>query len=101
MTCTSCGKEFAYDGNNLPVVSSVLCIFCTAVAEHKQLIAAVREYALAHYEEGWDIVVEAWSDADISRELETATTTKGAIARIRPLVEIYYDRRRDIEGTIF
>jgi len=43
------------------------------------LIEAVREYALIHYnKDGWDFLVECWDDEDIEEQIEGARTPAGA-----------------------
>lgn len=68
----------------------------------KELIEAVRKHALAHYEEsGWDILVEAWSNADIRRRMGSATTLEEAIKTISGYLRVAYQFRGEIEGTAF
>jgi hypothetical protein len=35
----------------------------------QDLIQAIRKYAEAHYNKGWDVVVEAYDDGDLLEEL--------------------------------
>lgn len=66
-----------------------------------RLIAHVKNHALANYENGWDIVIEAWDDEEIAETIGYATTEKGAVAKVwkelRPLVEF----REEIRSTGF
>ncbi len=74
------------------------------------LIVAVRDHALAHYEDGgWDVIVECWDDETIAETLSanresgrgTVRTTKGAIARMAAIVDIYADRQADARNSAF
>lgn len=64
-------------------------------------IAAVRAYALEHYNEGgWDILVECWEDADIEKAIGTLALPS-AIAQLRAILKQQDDRRRDIQAEAF
>jgi hypothetical protein len=66
------------------------------------LVAAVRRHALDHYEkDGWDIVVECWSDDEIAAELATARTVTGAIKAVRKAVRPAAEHRDEIGSTAF
>lgn len=65
------------------------------------LIVAVRAHAMEHYNDGWDVVVEAYDDAQLTEMIGRARTVKGAIGKVAEVVEVVDDRRRDIEGTRF
>jgi hypothetical protein len=71
--------------------------------ENKQnLVAAVRDHALANYENGgWDDVVEAWSDDEIIEEMGDATTIEAAIANVSVAVKLHFDYAEDIRSTAF
>jgi len=68
-----------------------------------ELLKAVRAYALDHYEQGWDVLIECHSDAEIIEAIGKAKTVKGAIANVsRNLgIKVFASHRRDIEGEIF
>ena len=66
------------------------------------LIAAVREYALANYEkDGWDYLVECWSDEDIAGEIGRAKTTQGAISKCRRVVKLLDERRQEVRAEVW
>jgi hypothetical protein len=46
------------------------------------LAGAVRHYADTHYEKGWDIVVECFSDQDIIAVIGGAQTVNGALRKM-------------------
>lgn len=58
------------------------------------LVSAVKNHALAHYEEGWDVVVETMDDDDLAAKLTeaAATTPAAAIAALAPVVELWRER---------
>ena len=63
---------------------------------------AVKDYALAHYEtDGWDYVVECYSDAEIADVIKTARTPAGAIKMMRAQVKPRADYRADIQAEAF
>ncbi|MFZ9327910.1 MAG: hypothetical protein ACO24H_10775 [Polynucleobacter sp.] len=69
-----------------------------------ELVAAVRAYALENYEhDGWDFVVECYSDKDLAELIssKSAKTPTLAIAAVRPLARILNERRADVEAEIF
>ena len=64
------------------------------------LIAAVRAYARRNYErDGWDVLVECYSDDDILEIIGKARTFEGAIAKLRRELKGYADYRADIAGS--
>jgi hypothetical protein len=66
----------------------------------EELVKAVRDYAIAHYEQdGWDYIVETYTDAELAEEIGQAHTVKGAIAKVRRTARLLDERRRDIEST--
>lgn len=73
-----------------------------SIENKKELLAAVRDHALANYENGgWDEVVEAWSDDEILEEMGDATTIKEAIANVAIAVKLHFDYAEDIRCTEF
>lgn len=69
---------------------------------YAELVAAVKAHATAHYEDGgWDVIVEAWDDADIRRQIGYASTAKGAIKKVAHVVSIYADREADAVNSAF
>ena len=69
-----------------------------------ELIAAVRAHAETHYERnGWDFVVECYSDNDIAEILadRQITSKRAAIKEIGAGVRLQNERRTEIEGTAF
>ena len=66
------------------------------------LIAAVREYALANYEkDGWDYLIECWSDEDIAGEIGKSRTVLGAISKCRRVVKLLDERRQEVRAEIW
>lgn len=62
-----------------------------------KLIDAVIEHAVDHYEiEGWDILVECWSDEDIWSHIEGAASEKEAIRLAAQALKPINDHRMDI-----
>lgn len=57
------------------------------------LIAFIREYAIAHYNEGWDVVVEAYDDAQIAEVLGKTTTKKAALEAFAGIVGAFDEQR--------
>jgi len=64
------------------------------------LIEAVREYALIHYEkDGWDFLVECWDVDDIAENIGTARTPAGAIKNCRLTCKAINERRQEARGA--
>ena len=63
----------------------------------RKLIEAVIEHAVDHYElEGWDILVECWSDEEIWSWIEGAADEKEAIRLAAQALKPINDFRREI-----
>lgn len=60
-----------------------------------EILTAIKSYAQEHYESGWDIVVEAMTDEEILKDIGWATSAKGAIAKLTPMVRVHADVRAD------
>lgn len=70
--------------------------------DQQDLIKAVKDHALAHYNDGgWDVVVECWDDAQIAEQIAGATTEAGAIAKFKSLVSIWADQQADARNSAF
>ena len=68
----------------------------------QDLVKAVKAHALANYEkEGWDIVVECYSDSDIAEIIKTARTPAGAIKMARAKIKPHADYRSEIQNEAF
>lgn len=63
-----------------------------------ELIAAVREHALANYEQGWDVVVETFEDDEIATVIGKVRTVESAVKLMAARIEPYNERRREIES---
>lgn len=67
-----------------------------------ELVNHVKQYARDHYEQdGWDILVECWSDEEIADELLLSMTNEQAVAYFKHFLKPAYDRRKDVEAEIF
>lgn len=70
--------------------------------QHKEWIAKIRKHALLNYEqEGWDYLVETYSDEDIAFEIKDCKTYETAFARVAQLMHILDDHRKEIKSTEF
>ena len=67
------------------------------------LVKAVRDYAMAHYDagKGWDYVVEAWGDSDILKEVAGCTTEAQAIKAVGKVVRSVADYAAEVRATEF
>ena len=65
-----------------------------------ELVEAVRRHAINNYErDGWDILVECYSDGDILELIGNATTLQGAIRKVKADLKPQADYRFDIENA--
>ncbi len=68
----------------------------------KALVEVVKNYACANYEmDGWDYIVECFSDEDILEAIKHAKTDKAAIRAVGRLAKELNERRKDVQGEIF
>lgn len=68
----------------------------------QEMIAAVRAHALKNYErDGWDYVVECWSESEIAAEIAACRTVEGAIRKMRAAVKPLAERRDEVRAEIF
>lgn len=66
-----------------------------------ELVKHVKAHALRNYERGWDTVVECYSDEDIAKVIGSATTERGAMAKMRAHYLPYKSYADDIAATAF
>lgn len=62
-------------------------------------IKAIRAHAEANYnKDGWDFLVECWSDEDIAEAAGSARTDKGAIAKVKAALAPLAERRDEVRA---
>ena len=75
----------------------------------KVLVEAVKAHAKANYEkDGWDFLVECWSDEEIAEKIQFVGATIGAaktpaqaIKKIGRILKLQDERRREVRAEIF
>ena len=70
-----------------------------AVPAPEVMVAAVRDYAMQYYNDGWDFVVECWTDADIAKTIVGAKSEKGAIRKVWHVVKELIDYRKEVQAA--
>jgi len=66
------------------------------------LVQEIKTYARDHYEDGgWDVILECWEDDEIADTIRGARTVRGAIRKIRRIVDVYADRQADARNSVF
>lgn len=71
------------------------------ITENKRkLIDAVKSHATANYEvDGWDAVVECYSDQDILVVIGESYTPQGAIAKVKKYIAPYAAYRFEVQSA--
>ena len=69
----------------------------------EEMVAAVRAHATTYYDNGngWDAVVEAWTDEHIAALLPRVRTVAGAIRKVGQRAWEANEARKEIEATAF
>jgi len=68
----------------------------------QELVQAIKDHALAHYEDGgWDVVVECFDDAEIADTIGAAGTVAEALVAFAPLIDVWSDRQADARNSAF
>lgn len=63
-------------------------------------IERIREHASTHYEEdGWDILVESWTDEDITEVIDECVSYEEAIYSLSDILSAIDDYREDIRNS--
>lgn len=71
------------------------------LSKRAELIAAVRAHAVENYHRGgWDVIVEAFDDAQISEVIGRARTLKGALKKFAAVNSVIADRRSEHDAEI-
>ena len=61
-----------------------------------QLIAALKAHAVKNYERnGWDYLVECWTDEQIDEALGKVTSLEGAIGKVGPTLRAQNEARQE------
>ena len=62
-----------------------------------KIVEAVRAHALENYNKnGWDVVVESYTDEEIKSLIGNCWTVSGAIKKMKPYVEGRFEFAQDI-----
>lgn len=68
----------------------------------KSWVERIRQHALVHYtEDGWDILVECWTDEYIQEHYRGCVTYEEAVIAISEALSTMGSFRRDIQAEIF
>ena len=59
----------------------------------KHTVESIRKHAEAHYDKGWDYVVECWTDADIQKAIDDHGA--GAVRFIGKIMQILKEREQE------
>ena len=66
----------------------------------QEIVTAVRSHALENYErDGWDFLVECYSDDEIVDLIDGARTVQGAIKKCAKVLRILSAQRQDVIAT--
>jgi hypothetical protein len=67
-----------------------------------ELVQMLKKYAFEHYEEdGFDVLVECYTDAEIEELIAGARTINGCIKKVKDELGPYNSYRKEIESTAF
>lgn len=67
-----------------------------------KFVSAVRRHAVENYDtDGWDFVVECWSDEDILDRVESARSEAEAIRLVAEDISDLAEYRAEIEATVW
>jgi hypothetical protein len=70
------------------------------MATMKEMVEAVKAHAVEHYEEdGWDYLVECYSDGEVEELIGKARTIAGAIKKVGKVMKDKGDYRAEIQAT--
>lgn len=63
-------------------------------------VERLKNHAIAHYaEDGWDILVECWTDEDVAEELAKHNSYEEAVIAISAVLSIIADVREDTQNA--
>ena len=66
------------------------------------LVAALKQYATDHYNDGgWDVVVECYTDDEIADRIGDAKTLDEAVDAFDALIDVWRDRQADARNSAF
>ena len=67
-----------------------------------KFVQAVKDFALAHYDQdGWDIVIECYSDDELVEIIGIVRSEKAAIVRVKADVRRHAEYRNEVRSTEF
>lgn len=62
-----------------------------------EVVAAVKAHAVANYDQdGWDFIVETYTDAELAEALKGCKTAKAGIRKAAGIAHLLNDRRQDV-----
>lgn len=65
------------------------------------IVEAVRKHAREHYSQGWDVIEETFTDAELTQLIGSCRTAKGAIRKVARFVGIVAKRQREMDAERF
>jgi hypothetical protein len=66
----------------------------------QDLIAAVKAHAIENYEkDGWDFIVECWSDEEIAEAIKGCRSKAAAIKKVGQTARLLGERRSEIQNS--
>lgn len=63
-----------------------------------KMVNAIKAHAIENYEkDGWDFIVECWSDDEIAEEIAGCKNIKQAINRVKRTAKLLNERRAEVQ----
>jgi hypothetical protein len=102
---TACGRAIEDHTQLASTKTDVTCHYCLKrMVRSNELVhlrCAVKTFAVANYEQGWDVVVECYSNPELDELIGNAKTAKGAIWNVSRAIGPGNEYRQEIERTAF
>lgn len=65
-------------------------------------VRAIKDHANLHYDkDGWDYIVETFTDADIAEVIKGSTQFSQALRKVAATARLLNERRKEVESTIY
>lgn len=71
-----------------------------ALPLNAELVEAVKSHAMANYNaDGWDVIVEAYTDAELWEVIAGSKDAKQAIRKAKAVASLHAERRSEVRAT--
>ncbi len=71
------------------------------VSRKETFVNRVKSHALENYSKGWDVVIECYTNEELGKSIGAAETIEEAIQNVAFDVNLWNEKKEEVESTIW